>query len=509
MELQAICKRIGTVATVFDDFDERPVDCDFMLPDYLPDITAVLKCMMKPVVQSHQISGDRVMADGTVYLQLLYLDEERRCVHSYEHTQPFTSSFTVKDLKSSDATRLSARANYINCRATGPRRVDVHGAFSVGLTVMTEGGSEAVTAVNCEGLFTRGCPVSTSVMAGQAEKTVSLNEVVDLGTAPAVVLLRNQAVATVTECRQMPEKAVIKGNVLLESVYVTDAQAGTVCRVSNSIPFSQILDVDGLTEEQLCDCRVQVVQCDARLMQDPGGENRLLSVAIKLAVTLECYRTETNDVLTDAYHTACSLKTEMGRLETCQIAFVRTDEMTVALSQELPDSDIAEIVDLWCEPAAATCRESSEVTVMSGELLICMIARDKDGVLSYYERTAEYEMELPETCEQMTAEVTPLETTYTQGVAQVELRVRMAVRRIGMRPQSQLVITQLEPDEGTPCVRDDLLDGCCLKVCFAAAGESVWELARRERTSPEALKAENGLTGEVLEKDTMLLIPMR
>lgn len=509
MELQTICKRIGTIATGFDGFDERPVDCDFMLPDYLPDITAVLKCMMKPVVQSHQISGDRIMADGTVYLQLLYLDEERRCVYSYEHTQPFTSTFTVKDLGSSDVIRLSARVNYVNCRATSPRRVDVHGAFSVGLTVLTNGGCDAVVAAESEGLFTRSCMASGSVICSQAEKTVSLNEVVDLGTAPAEALIRNEAVAVITECRQMPEKAVVKGDVLLHTVYVSDRQSGTVCHVSNSIPFSQILDVDGLTEEQLCDCRVQVTQCDARLMQDPGGENRLLSIALKLAVTLECYATETYDIVTDAYHTTYPLKLESERVDVCQIQSVRSDTVTMGISAELPDGDIAEIVDLWCDPVtAAYCRDEGESTI-GGEVLIGMITRDSGGVLSYYERSAAYRSEWTEPCETMAVTVVPLDTAYTRNGTQLELRLRLAVQCVCSSTRTHIAVVQMSADETVPCTRGDLLDDCCLKVCFASAGESVWELARRERTSPEALKAENGLTQDVLEQDTMLLIPLR
>ena len=509
MELQTICKRIGTIATGFDGFDERPVDCDFMLPDYLPDITAVLKCMMKPVVQSHQISGDRVMADGTVYLQLLYLDEERRCVHSYEHTQPFTSTFTVKDLGSSDVIRLAARVNYVNCRATSPRRVDVHGAFSVGLTVITDGGCEVITAAEGDGLFTRGCAVSGTVISSQAEKTVSLNEVVDLGSAPAESLIRNEAVAIITECRQMPEKAVVKGDIHLHTVYVTDTEAGTVCHVNNSIPFSQILDVDGLTEEQLCDCRVRVTQCDTRLMQDPGGENRLLSVALKLAVTLECYSTESYELVTDAYHTTYPLKLETEHVDVCQIQTVWSDTVTATVSAEMPDGDITEIVDLWCDPVTATVRRDETQTVLGGDVLIGMITRDGDGVLSYYERSAGYQHEWPDLCEAMHASVTPLETTYTRNGTQLELRLQLSVQCVGTCQQTQLAVTQMSVDESAPCARGDLLDGCCLKVCFAAAGESVWELARREHTSPEALKAENGLTQEILEQDTMLLIPMR
>ena len=97
MDIQVTNKVIGTTESLFDDFDERPVDCDFVLPDYLPDIAAVLKCTMKPVVQSNQLSGDRLIADGVANLRVLYLDEARKCVRSCEFTQPFTSTFNVKN----------------------------------------------------------------------------------------------------------------------------------------------------------------------------------------------------------------------------------------------------------------------------------------------------------------------------------------------------------------------------------------------------------------------------
>lgn len=509
MEFQTNCKRIGTLTTVFQGFDEQPIDCDFMLPDYLPDITAVLKCLMKPVVQSYRISGDRITAEGTAYLNLLYSDEERRCVHSYEHAQPFTATFTVKELSGNDVVRFTVRCNYVNCRAMSPRRADVHGAFSVGLTVQNEHGCEAIVAAEGDGLFTRGCTVSGTVICAQAEKTVSLNEVVDLGTAPAELLIRNEAVAVVTECRQMPEKAIIKGDVLLHTVYISDRPNGTVCNVENRIPFSQILDVDGLTEEQLCDCRAQVTQCDARLMQDPGGENRLLSVALKVMVSLECYATQTHSIVTDAYHTACSLKAETESVEVCRIQSVSTDTVTVLCSVPTPDGGIAEIVDLWCEPQTATCLKGESGSAVAGDMLIGMIARDSEGQLSYYERSAAFQEAVSELCDEVEIVVTPLETAYTRSGANIEIRLTLSLHAVCRCTQTHSAVVGMVADDAAPFFPNDPLDACCLKVCFASAGESVWELARRERTSPEALKEENGLSSEVLEQDMMLLIPMR
>jgi hypothetical protein len=47
-----------------------------------------------------------------------------------------------------------------------------------------------------------------------------------------------------------------------------------------------------------------------------------------------------------------------------------------------------------------------------------------------------------------------------------------------------------------------------LKIYFANSGESVWEVAKACHTSMDAVMEENSLGGDVLTKDTMLLVPL-
>ena len=116
---------------------------------------------------------------------------------------------------------------------------------------------------------------------------------------------------------------------------------------------------------------------------------------------------------------------------------------------------------------------------------------------------------MPDACGCMEVEVTALETSCVKNGDRLELRVQVAVHRIGVQSERCTAITRMQADETAPYTDDSVLADCCLKVCFAKAGDSVWELARQEHTSPEALKAENGLTDDVLTDDAMLLIPMR
>ncbi len=168
-------------------------------------------------------------------------------------------------------------------------------------------------------------PLYYTVPASSAEKPFTISEVLELGPGklPAETLIRSEAVANVQDCKMMPGKVILKGEVLLCTLYANDTVAGTMDRVEHEIPFSQIVDVDGLDEEWFCDCRADVTVCDVHITQNPNGENVLLSVSIKLQAQVQCYRTGASEIITDAYLTSCPLKLDTRRVETQQLLGIR------------------------------------------------------------------------------------------------------------------------------------------------------------------------------------------
>ena len=505
MELQTTMRRIGLTQTIFDDFDERPVDCDFTLPDFLPDIAAVLKCTMKPVVQSHQISGDRVMVDGTVYLHVLYLDEDRRCVRSFENSQPFTSVFTVKDLSAGDRVTLSAKPNYVNCRATGPRRVDIHGAFSVKLVVTGRMDAEVVQTAEAKDLYTKGCQIACTTDGGGTEKVFTINEVLELDSEiPAEMIVRNEAHICISDCTQLPGKAIIKGDLLLKTVFITDMVAGTLCQAKYRIPFSQILDVEGLSEEMLCECSVEIVSCEVRLSQNPNGENRLLSISVKSVLSLQCFAQEACELLTDAFHTVYPLAMTTQRVMPSRITDLSRETVTIQQSLSLPDGGVADILDIWSDVVAVSCQNGA----LEGQLLVHLIGRDANDKVAYYERPLDVSVPLSSACDQTKICADALDTDYTLVGDRLEVRIQLLVCCRTSVTESHLAITALQADESVPHACSQGMENCQVKVCFANAGDSVWEIAKAEHASPIALMKENKLNEEILSDRTMLLIPL-
>lgn len=507
MDFKVINKTVAVPETLFDGFDERPVDCDFVLPDYYPDIAAVLKCTLRPVIQSKQLNGDRMLVDGVAVVQVLYLDEARKCVHCCEFTKPFTSTFPVKAGVGVPCVWVTAKTDYCNCRATSPRRLDIHGAFSVHLKMQAEGGVDVVSGLAGDTVYAKKNTVAYSVPAASAEKSFTLNEVLELGQGKpaAQALVRGDVVPVLNDCKLLANKIIIKGDLMMKNLYICDADSGETQQVRHEIPFSQIIDVEGLDEEWQCDVRLDIASCDIHITQNQNGENRLLEISIKLTACVQCYRNGLAEVVTDAYSTCCPLNLESRRLDTECLKAVRQSDSTIRETLDLPEDGAAQVMDIWCEavPVSDSCDDGR--TKITGRMTISMLAKDAQGLTSYFERPGDFTLEYDDNCDTVESDIRVMDVDYSMvGTGQVEIRADLSVTRRCYTTDSFSAVSAASPDEDAAFPPEK----AALKIYYASSGESLWEIAKACHTSMDAVMEENALPGDVLTKDAMLLVPL-
>ncbi len=493
--------------TLFDGFDERPVDMDFILPDYCPDIAAILKCRLKPMISSRQINGDRVLVDGTVTVQTMYLDEGRQCVRSVEFSNPFTASFTVTELRPDACLQISAKPDYVNCRATSPRRLDVHGAFSVKLKVLAPTALELLEQVEGEGVQTRQTTLACSSPAVSVDKSFTLSEVLELGNGkpPAEALIRGEALPVLTDCKLMMNKVVLKGCLYLRHLYAADVTTGKMEPVEHEIPFSQLVDVEGLQEDWLCDAQLDVAAGDVHISTNQNGEGALLSVSVKLNAHITCTRNEEATALLDVYSTRCPLHPDTRPVKAEQLCGILRTAEVLRETFDLPPEEIAGIVDLWgeIEILSTDCKEGK--CRIAGRLNIYLLTRNNNGEISYFERPVDVEWEYADSCDRIEEEVCITRLDYVVNAQkQVELKVQLAVNRRCYRVCQLMAVCGVTADENDTFPPEK----AALKIYYANAGESLWEIAKACHTSMDEVMKENELSSDILPANTMLLVPL-
>ena len=500
MELKLTEQEIAIAESLLDGFDERPVDGDFVLPEYLPDVTAVLTCSLMPIVLGSQWNGDRLTVDGTVWIRVLYLEESRTRVCTYEISQPFSSVLTASSRVPQTAVTLSAQPEYVNCRAVSPRRLDVHGAFRVRAKAVGEGRFSAVGEVDSPDVFVRRRRVTTSVPSGYAQKVFTVTET--MGSGEGETLLRAEAVPVVTEYKVLPGKVIVKGDLMLKNLLSVGEAAETEVR-SDTVPFSQMLDIEGLTDDDTVDVDVRWLSHDVRSETDPTGAGAL-QTSTKLLLTAQGWREESSDVMVDAYAATAPVRLDIRPLTESKLMALTREAVTVRPSVELPE-EVHRVLDVWSDGEILSVSDAEDQHTVEGRLHAHLLAADGEGQIVYYDRTADVSFAFPRQGNAESDDLRVIQTDYTVSPDRtLELTVLLSVRRMCREESPVAAVTGMSLDDEAAFPEEKV----SVKVIFAEAGESLWEIAKRCHTSAEALMRENDLSADVLPQRRTLLVPL-
>ena len=501
MEFQGKTQRLLTCLTVLDAVDEKPVDADVVLPDYCPDVAAVLGCELMPTVAEAGMSGDRLTAEGTALVRVLYLDENRDRVHTYEVSQAFSASFLTDGRQGETAVTVTTDTEYIHCRAVSPRRLDIHGAFRVRGTVTAAEEQTVLLEITEESVFTKTEPMTTSVPAGHAEKPFSINE--HLKNAAAVdSVIRSFAVPTVSETKVLAGKIIVKGDLHICTVTQQDREDAKTAEERFTLPFSQMLDLAGAGEETTVQAQVRVLSHSVRIEEDK--DEKSLYATTKLGLSAQAWREETAVVITDAYATTMPVELQTVPLTGTRLVGVSTETIQASKTLDLPP-EVREIRSVWCEASALATEIAQDNAVLSGRLLVHLLAADEQGQLQYFERPVEFEQSLPAKGTREEDVLSVVDTNvFTDNAGQMTAQVTLNATRRQFEETRVAAVTEITGNEDAAYPAEE----AAVKMVYADAGESLWNVAKATHTSVEALKEENELESEALSKRTMLLIPL-
>lgn len=490
MELHEATNTIRVSKQLCHEFEEKAVDVDILLPDYCPAVSAILKCMMRPVVTARFQSGDRYSVDGMTVIRILYMSEDRAAVHCHEMSQPFSVSF-----RSTGAVHhfVDIKTDYVNCRATGPRRFDIHGAFRVYLNAMGVGEVTAFADPETRDVFCQTRSVPCTIPLCEAEKSFMLDETIDLG-ASADRLLYGDMILHSCDYKALNNKMIVKGTVEVKAVYAKDEQTVTS---SHEIPFSQIVDVEGLHDGWLCRVAVTVGESECYLQSNERGGS-VLGVRAKLMACVFCSQNETVDVVLDAYSADYPLVCETMPLQVVAQGETQTVRSTVQQVTSIPEG-VTQLLDIWGELKSY---ERKDADAMNCCILVGMIACDASGQPGYYERTIDCEITGDNTSGDAMARLIQLNGTLADGGLRV--RAEMEIGGCSSERHDLTVVSKVVRDHQQPYTKCP----AAIRIVYAAAGETLWEIAKQHHASVSDILAENDLTEEEIAVPTMLMIPM-
>ena len=515
MDLKISKETVPASVSVYSGIQEQNIELDYILPDYYPDIFRRVRCETIPVITDWTVSGNRLSYGLRCDIRILYCGEGDSVIRSVTQTQTFQRSIDLDRECTSPAVKLVPKADNVNCRAVNKRRLDLRGAVSVKASVSCEVTQEVVSGVSGMNMQLRKLPVRFAAKKLSADKQLRISEETELQPAQPAAASIISCRCTAQECekKMISGKLLAKGSIAVDILYSCESEGkGAVEPLRFELPYSQVIDIDGLDESYECTVTPEIVSCEVTPAAGRNGDNRILRCEAEVRLLCRAVKTASVTVGTDAYSTVYPCNAEFTEIRAEQLPTVYEESFRhtakLAEGESIPET----VYSVWCTPKNINTRpgEDGRSVVISGMLTYSAAVRDSSGMIAMPDRDETFEETIvlgdDISASAVSAEISARDVSYNisaEGVftAKAELSARISVTG----SDTIRAITDITVDSSVKKERDG---DYAIKLYFGVPEEDVWDIAKRYSTSVSAIMEENELDGERLRSGGMLLIPI-
>ena len=508
MDFNVTTQAIATNNILLNQMIEQAVDCELVLPDFCPDLSRVLKCNTTTRITSKTVQSGRLTVEGVVLVTVLYVDAEEGGVRGHEAAVNFVREVEIPGAADDCTVNIASRVSYMNCRVLTARKLDLHGAVTLHVRAAQRRALSILTGAEGGGVKLRRQELPFTTTTGVMEKYITINEELELAESDRSIrcILRSEGCVQDSECKAVSNRVVLKGDLKVCAVYCTDMPR-TLGRIEQSIPFSQILDVDGVDEDSVCEASFEVTSLEMHPRTGLDGECKTVNLSAAVLATI----TVTKDVLVpgieDCYSTRFEMTVEKSMISGQRRIDSFQESYRCKKTIELP-VEAEQVLDCWCDGMVDSVRIQDGTLQLDGRVVVCLLATDSDGGIIYHEKPVEtqYQRATPHSDREIACE--PVLTVRSVrctlgGPASAEAEVELSVRGDVFEQVGAPLVCSMEPDESKPKAAPD----SALVIYFAGEGERLWDIAKRYNTDADSVALSNDLQDGVLHKKTMLLIP--
>ncbi len=515
MDFKVNYETIPLTETVFSGTQEQSVELEYILPDYFPDIFKLIKCRAVPRIVSKNIGNDKVVYEISVDINVIYQSESSGVPNCINQRLSYTKTLEFgKSCENADIT-LIPKIDYINCRAVNQRRLDIRGAVSIKADILCSSAQEIICDAFGMNIQLKKVPVEYISKKITAEKSVSVNEDLELNSAkPSVsAIIRSDVSLAENEKKVIANKLVAKGEAVIDILYSYDNENGNGMEsMQFTIPYSQIIDAEGIDESFECIVCPEVMCCDISLSPDSKGENRIFKCDLIINVSCKAFKTAVTEIVSDAYSTSFLCECVSSPVKSEHMPISKKEMIQSKSVAEYGDGNIESVLDVCCNTANVNIRinPSANEIFLTGTVQYSVMIKNDSGTIVFIEKDEifEHTMKYEEIGINsiVTADIKPISCSYTLTADnKIALKSDLQINCVIKNSDTFNALTEILPDDTSIKQRDG---DYALKLYYGVENEDIWSIAKRYNTSVSAIMEENELDSERLKSNGMILIPI-
>lgn len=499
MENQTSCMK--HLKTVFSQTREFPVECDLNLPDYYPEISRILDCRIVLSEEAVTVTADKISVAGKADVRLLYTSSAGE-LRSYDSIVKFTRIVSGGDFGQGDICIAEQTVTAMNYQAVSPRRIEVRASSAVKVKVLRI--DEMLLFADADIPNVQKRIVERTGMQINAMQCMrfDLEDKISLPVPRDKIagMLRSGVRIVWSEIKTTDHKVMLSGTAEIAFVYIGDDNS--VSReYSVSLPVKTIREVYGICEGDSCCINMMNTVLSVDLKNPAVGENEAaISVQVCALIVAGCEKKYS--AVTDVYSLRGELTAQKQSVFTPE-KIVQKNEL-IDVSGEIPvyDMPITKVLDNDASDFVCAVAPDGDAMRLNGSFNMRALTMAEDNGYYCFSRGCSFEYVVPVAPSSYYSVSILPQSFRTEITADGKLRYygKLQLNAVVLPGTEEEIITSAE------AVSEEIEQGReRIILYYGEKGESLWEIAKENRTALESIAVFNDVKTDILQEDRLLV----
>ena len=277
---------------------------EYLIPDTHPDVEKVLMIEAKPSITSKETMGDKIVVEGKVEYNLMYLaKEENIVVSSVNYYQKFNSNLDLEEAEHKIVCEVECRVEHIEAKIINERKVAIDGVLNFNWEMYK--GKELELIKDVEG--TEGIEI---LKKNEVINNKNANENIDIaGKSVIRVSMDKPQISKILKSKIELQKKEIKigedkvhcGCYCKLVILYLSNESKDIFYLEDNIYLSKEVEVAGVTPDMMVTADYDIKNKDITVEEDDLGEARIINTEVLLKCNVRVFSKKNVDIVIDAY----------------------------------------------------------------------------------------------------------------------------------------------------------------------------------------------------------------
>lgn len=488
---------------------------DFILPEYLPGISRIVKTYADIEKCIFEANSGEAEVKISVRVSVVYISEFDGKIKSTSFTEDISAS--MKEPFGFNGEYMAVPSCFVaalHSTVQSPRKVTVRLTLQTSVTLYSENKTPIYSPEEDDDICVLRDKVTSYSKKIIPETHFEQNEEISIDNKVAGIgeIIHTDASfidsSITVDDGELKFNANVRLGILYESVKEDEEQDTTYSYLDTTITLSDTLHCENINHDDVPFIYIDIYSSEPSVSLDMYGENRVVSLTIKYAVTGFAYEKQDIELITDAFLQDCSSDPEFSVITVDKLHSHLSKKEAVSQSVH---ADIHEITDISaCNAkinsvtiehsqgqfyAAAKCLAEILGTNLSGEL------SSLDVPLLLHIPIGGRELASADSIPDVIINISGCSAQIKEGVLKFDFEV--SVNGIFVVHESHNLVCSLSHDDmGKLCKNKGEI-----VIYYPSKDEDLWQIAKKYRVAPQKICDANGGDENSIKDRKTIIIP--